>query len=130
MPRDALRPASTWAAKIVVAMLFGLLAALILFAYATVVGGVRLAPGLWASVIGRLWPVAAADRAGIRHGFVAGPNARPRSSTSSTCRCLSPPASPAARPAAGLRAARGAVLPTYHYAAGWPGAPSAPVASR
>jgi ABC-2 type transport system permease protein len=78
MRATPLPPGVYLAAKIVVAMLFGLLAALILFAYATVVGGVRLAPGLWASVIGRLLagslPLIAL---GFAIGFVAGPNAAP-----------------------------------------------------
>jgi len=131
MRATPLPPGVYLAAKIVVAMLFGLLAALILFAYATVVGGVRLAPGLWASVIGRLLagslPLIAL---GFAIGFVAGPNAAPAVVT------LNLPAAglrlrplPAARPAAGLRAARGRRTCRRITTRSWPGAPSAPVAS-
>jgi ABC-2 type transport system permease protein len=78
MRATPLPPGVYLAAKVVVAMLFGLLAALILFAYATVVGGVRLAPVLWLSVIGRLLagslPLIAL---GFSIGYIAGPNAAP-----------------------------------------------------
>lgn len=78
MRATPLPPAIHLAAKVVVAMLFGLLAALILFAYASVVGGIRLAPGLWVSVIARLLagslPLIAL---GFWVGYVAGPNAAP-----------------------------------------------------
>lgn len=66
------------AAKVVVAALFGLLAALILFAYASLAGGIRLAPGLWVSVIARLLAGALPLIAlGFWVGYVAGPNAAP-----------------------------------------------------
>jgi ABC-2 type transport system permease protein len=78
MRATPLPPGVYLASKVVVAMLFGLLAALILFVYAGVVGGVRLAPGVWLSVIGRLLvgslPLIAL---GFTIGFVAGPNAAP-----------------------------------------------------
>jgi ABC-2 type transport system permease protein len=78
MRATPLPPAIHLAAKVVVAMLFGLLAALILFAYATVVGGVRMAPGLWLDVTARLLagslPLIAL---GFAVGYMAGPNAAP-----------------------------------------------------
>jgi ABC-2 type transport system permease protein len=78
MRATPLPPGVYLAAKIVVAMLFGLLATLILFAYAGVVGGIRVAPGVWVSVIARLLagsvPLIAL---GFAIGYVAGPNAAP-----------------------------------------------------
>jgi ABC-2 type transport system permease protein len=78
MRATPLPPGVYLAAKVVVAMLFGLLATLILFAYAGVVGGIRVAPGVWVSVIARLLagsvPLIAL---GFAIGYVAGPNAAP-----------------------------------------------------
>ena len=78
MRATPLPPGVYLAAKVVVAMLFALLATLILFAYAGVVGGIRVAPGVWVSVIARLLagsvPLIAL---GFAIGYVAGPNAAP-----------------------------------------------------
>jgi ABC-2 type transport system permease protein len=78
MRATPLPPGVYLAAKVVVAMLFGLLATLILFTYAGVVGGIRVAPGVWVSVIARLLagsvPLIAL---GFAIGYIAGPNAAP-----------------------------------------------------
>jgi ABC-2 type transport system permease protein len=78
MRATPLSPGVYLAAKVVVALLFALLAVLVLFAYAGVVGGIRLAPGVSASVIVRLLlgslPLIAL---GFAIGLVAGPNAAP-----------------------------------------------------
>ena len=78
MRATPLPPGVYLAAKVVVAMLFGLLATLILFTYAGVVGGIRVAPSVWVSVIARLLagsvPLIAL---GFAIGYVAGPNAAP-----------------------------------------------------
>jgi ABC-2 type transport system permease protein len=81
-------------AKVAVGMLFALLSVLVLFTYGGVIGGIRLAPGIWVSVIVRLLagslPLIAL---GFAIGYLAGPNAARRWPTSSTCRWPSPPAS-------------------------------------
>jgi len=78
MRATPLPPGVYLAAKIVVAMLFGLLATLILFAYAGVVGGIRVAPGVWVSVIARLLAGSVPlIGLGFAIGYVAGPNAAP-----------------------------------------------------
>jgi ABC-2 type transport system permease protein len=73
-----LPPGLYLAAKVVVAMLFGLLAVGILFAYGSVVGGIRVTPAIWVSVSLRLLagslPLIAL---GFAIGYVAGPNAAP-----------------------------------------------------
>jgi ABC-2 type transport system permease protein len=73
-----LPPGLYLAAKVVVAMLFGLLAVCILFAYGSVVGGIRVTPAIWVSVSLRLLagslPLIAL---GFAIGYVAGPNAAP-----------------------------------------------------
>jgi ABC-2 type transport system permease protein len=78
MRATPLPPGAYLAAKVVVAMLFGLLAVLVLFTYGSVVGGIRMAPGTWVSVIARLLagslPLIAL---GFAIGYVAGPNAAP-----------------------------------------------------
>jgi ABC-2 type transport system permease protein len=78
MRATPLPPSVYLAAKIVVAMLFGLLAVLLLFAYGAVVGGIRLAPGVWVSVVLRLLagslPLIAL---GFAIGYLSGPNAAP-----------------------------------------------------
>jgi ABC-2 type transport system permease protein len=65
-------------AKVVVGLLFGLLSVVILFVYGSVVGGIRLAPGTWVSVIARLLagslPLIAL---GFTIGYLAGPHAAP-----------------------------------------------------
>ncbi|HXH84718.1 MAG TPA: ABC transporter permease, partial [Candidatus Tectomicrobia bacterium] len=64
--------------KVVVGMVFALLALVVLFAYAAVVGGVRLAPGVLVGVVARLLvgalPLVAL---GFAIGYTAGPNAAP-----------------------------------------------------
>jgi ABC-2 type transport system permease protein len=64
--------------KVVVGLLFGLLSVLVLFAYGGVAGGIRLAPGVWLSMIVRLLagslPLIAL---GFAIGYLAGPNAAP-----------------------------------------------------
>lgn len=78
MRATPLPPGAYLAAKVVVAMLFGLVAVLVLFTYGSVVGGIRMAPGTWVSVIARLLagslPLIAL---GFAIGYVAGPNAAP-----------------------------------------------------
>jgi ABC-2 type transport system permease protein len=78
MRATPLPPSVYLAAKIVVAMLFGVLAVLLLFAYGAVVGGIRLAPGVWVSVVLRLLagslPLIAL---GFAIGYLSGPNAAP-----------------------------------------------------
>ena len=78
MRATPLPPGAYLAAKVVVAMLFGLLAVLVLFTYGSVVGGIRMAPGTWVSVIARLLagslPLIAL---GFAIGYVVGPNAAP-----------------------------------------------------
>lgn len=78
MRATPLPPAVYLAAKVIVAMVFGLLAILILFAYAGMVGGIRLAPAVWVSVAARLLagslPLVAL---GFAIGYVAGPSAAP-----------------------------------------------------
>jgi ABC-2 type transport system permease protein len=73
-----LPPAVYLAAKVIVAMLFALLAVLVLFTYAGVVGGIRVPPATWASVSARLLagsiPLIGL---GFAIGYVAGPNAAP-----------------------------------------------------
>src|SRR4029450_9454242 len=49
-----LPPGVYLAAKVIVAMLFALLAVVVLFTYAGVVGGIRVPPATWASVSARL----------------------------------------------------------------------------
>lgn len=65
-------------AKVAVGLLFGLLSILVLFAYGSVAGGIRLPPGVWLSVIARLLagslPLIAL---GFAIGYLAGPNAAP-----------------------------------------------------
>jgi ABC-2 type transport system permease protein len=65
-------------AKVVVGLVFGLVSVLILFTYGMVVGGIRLAPDVWVSVIARLLagslPLIAL---GFSIGYTAGPNAAP-----------------------------------------------------
>jgi ABC-2 type transport system permease protein len=91
------------AAKVVVGMVFGLVSVLVLFTYGLVVGGIRLAPDVWVSVIARLLagslPLIAL---GFAIGYAAGPNAAPAVG-------LRLGDLPAARAAAGLRAVGGAV---------------------
>ena len=78
MRATPLPPGAYLAAKVVVAMLFGLVAVLVLFTYGSVVGGIRMAPGTWVSVIARLLagslPLIAL---GFAIGYVVGPNAAP-----------------------------------------------------
>lgn len=73
-----LPPGVYLAAKVIVAMLFALLAVLVLFTYAGVVGGIRVAPATWASVSARLLagslPLVGL---GFAIGYAAGPNAAP-----------------------------------------------------
>jgi ABC-2 type transport system permease protein len=73
-----LPPGVYLAAKVVVAALFALLAVLVLFAYAAVVGGIRVGPDVWASVTARLL-VGSLPLIGLGFaiGYVAGPNAAP-----------------------------------------------------
>ena len=65
-------------AKVAVGMLFALASVLVLFTYGSVIGGIRLAPGIWLSVIVRLLagslPLIAL---GFAIGYLAGPNAAP-----------------------------------------------------
>jgi len=65
-------------AKVAVGMLFALVSVLVLFTYGGVIGGIRLAPGIWVSVIVRLLagslPLIAL---GFAIGYLAGPNAAP-----------------------------------------------------
>jgi ABC-2 type transport system permease protein len=78
MRATPLPPGVYLAAKVVVAMLFGLLATLILFTYAGLVGGIRVAPGVWVSVIARLLAGSVPlIGLGFAIGYVAGPNAAP-----------------------------------------------------
>jgi ABC-2 type transport system permease protein len=78
MRATPLPPGVYLAAKVVVAMLFGLLAVLLLFTYAGVVGGIRVAPGVWVSVIARLLAGSVPlIGLGFAIGYVAGPNAAP-----------------------------------------------------
>jgi ABC-2 type transport system permease protein len=78
MRATPLPPGAYLAAKVLVAMLFGLLAVVVLFVYAGVVGGIRLAPTVWLSVIVRLLVGAVPLIAlGFAIGYVAGPNAAP-----------------------------------------------------
>ncbi|HXG01867.1 MAG TPA: ABC transporter permease, partial [Candidatus Binatia bacterium] len=73
-----LPPAVYLAAKITVGMLFALLSVLILFAYGTAVGGIRLPPAVWVGAVGRLLagslPLIAL---GFTIGYTAGPHAAP-----------------------------------------------------
>ena len=73
-----LPPLVYMAAKLVTAVVFALLALLLLFGFATLVGGVRLQPDAWAQIIARLLlgalPFAAL---GFAIGYAAGPNAAP-----------------------------------------------------
>ena len=78
MRATPLPPGVYLAAKVVVAMLFGLLSVLLLFTYASVVGGIRVAPGVWVSVIARLLAGSVPlIGLGFAIGYVAGPNAAP-----------------------------------------------------
>jgi ABC-2 type transport system permease protein len=78
MRATPLPPGVYLTAKVIVGLLFGLLSVVVLFAYAGVVGGIRLAPGVWMSVIARLLagslPLIAL---GFAIGYLAGPNAAP-----------------------------------------------------
>ena len=78
MRATPLPPGAYLAAKVLVAMVFGLLAVVLLFVYAGVVGGIWLAPAVWVNVIVRLLigalPLIAL---GFAIGYVAGPSAAP-----------------------------------------------------
>jgi ABC-2 type transport system permease protein len=78
MRATPLPPGVYLAAKVIVAMLFSLLAVLVLFVFAGVVGGIRVSPALWADVSVRLL-VGALPLIGLGFaiGYVAGPNAAP-----------------------------------------------------
>jgi ABC-2 type transport system permease protein len=73
-----LPPAAYLAAKVIVALLFSALAVLILFAYASIVGGIRMPADVWASVTTRLL-IGSVPLIGLGFaiGYVAGPSAAP-----------------------------------------------------
>jgi ABC-2 type transport system permease protein len=73
-----LPPAVYLAAKVIVAMLFALLATVVLFAYAGVAGGIRLPLATWVDVTARLLAGALPlIGLGFAIGYLAGPNAAP-----------------------------------------------------
>ena len=78
MRATPLPPGVYLAAKVIVAMLFALLAVLVLFTYAGAVGGIRVPPATWVSVSARLL-VGSIPLIGLGFaiGYVAGPNAAP-----------------------------------------------------
>jgi ABC-2 type transport system permease protein len=121
------------ASRLIVAVLFALLALLLLFGFGVLVGGIRLAPEAWVQIIARLLlgavPLAAL---GFAIGYTAGPGAAPGVANliylplSFATGLLVPLA---AMPELVQRAAP--FLPTYHYgqlAWGAVGAPSEPLA--
>lgn len=65
-------------AKVLIATLFALVSLLVLFTYGSVVGGIRLSPGVWATIVLRLLAGSLPFIAlGFTIGYLSGPHAAP-----------------------------------------------------